>query len=72
MTHRCCVSDVLSWGVPGWVGNGSFFSDDNIHYQLQFVLGARTRYRLHIDYLGLWNERSWGSAAYVRKVRGED
>ena len=24
----------LSWGVPAWVGNGSFFSADNIEYQV--------------------------------------
>eukprot|EP01052_Picozoa_sp_SAG31_P021203 SAG31_NODE_1627_length_7705_cov_5.310939_8_plen_48_part_00 len=24
----------LSWGAPGWVGNGSYFSDDNIGKEL--------------------------------------
>ena len=27
----------LSWGVPGWVGNGSYYSADNIAYQTQWV-----------------------------------
>ena len=31
---------VLSWGVPGWVGNGSYFSPDNIKYQTAFVKAA--------------------------------
>jgi hypothetical protein len=51
------------------VGNGSFFSDDNIEYQTQFLVGARSRHGVEIDYLGVWNERSWGSAAYLKKLR---
>jgi hypothetical protein len=31
----------LSWGVPYWIGNGSFFSDDNLMYQTQFVKCVR-------------------------------
>ena len=27
----------LSWGVPGWIGNGSFFSQDNIEYQTAWL-----------------------------------
>ena len=51
---------VLSWGVPGWVGNGSYFSSDNIKYQTAFVKGARDEYNISVDYLGIWNERPWG------------
>ena len=25
----------LSWGAPGWVGNGQFFSDDNLDYHIK-------------------------------------
>ena len=25
----------LAWGVPGWVGNETYFSDDNIAYQVR-------------------------------------
>ena len=59
----------LSWGVPGWVGNGSYFSDDNIAYQVEFVVAAYTRYNITIDYLGIWNERPWGNVDYVMKLR---
>ena len=44
---------VLSWGVPGWVGNGSYFSPANIHYQTSFVKGARDVYNISVDYLGI-------------------
>lgn len=27
----------LSWGVPGWIGNGTYYSDDNMHYQIQWL-----------------------------------
>ena len=44
---------VLSWGVPGWVGNGSYFSPANIEYQTSFVKGARDVYNISVDYLGI-------------------
>eukprot|EP00047_Mylnosiga_fluctuans_P024630 m.165727 g.165727 ORF g.165727 m.165727 type:complete len:861 (+) comp9895_c0_seq4:1721-4303(+) len=59
----------LSWGVPGWVGNGSYFSDDNIAYQVDFVKGARDVYNITIDYIGIWNERPWGNPTYVKDLR---
>ncbi len=31
----------LSWGVPGWIGNGSYFSYDNIAYQVRHSHGRR-------------------------------
>ena len=32
LTHTLLQVWSLSWGVPGWVGNHSYFSDDNIEY----------------------------------------
>ena len=43
---------VLSWGVPGWVGDGNYFSAPNIVYQTNFVKGARDAHNLTIDYIG--------------------
>jgi hypothetical protein len=45
---------VLSWGVPGWVGDGQYFSPANIQYQTAFVLGAKTEYNISVDYVGIW------------------
>jgi hypothetical protein len=42
----------LSWGVPGWIGNGSFYSDDNIMYQINWVLGCESVYNIPVNYLG--------------------
>lgn len=55
----------LSWGVPYWVGNGSYFSQDNIDYHVQWLRCASESHSLHVDYLGVWNERSWGTPADV-------
>jgi hypothetical protein len=59
----------LSWGVPFWIGNGSFFSADNINYQTQFAVCVRQTLGFDIDYIGIWNERSWGTADYVVSLR---
>ena len=49
----------LSWAVPGWVGNGSYYAgDDNINYHLKWLEGAKAHHELDIDYLGIWNERA--------------
>jgi len=49
----------LSWGVPGWIGNGNFFSQDNIDYHIKWLQGAKQVYGLDIDYIGVWNERGY-------------
>ena len=38
----------LSWGVPGWIGNGNFFSQDNIDYHIKWLQGAKQVYGLGI------------------------
>ncbi|MFO1498862.1 MAG: discoidin domain-containing protein [Verrucomicrobiota bacterium] len=48
--------DALQWGAPGWIGNGHFYSQDNVDYLLEFLRGARARHGLTFDYLGIWNE----------------
>jgi hypothetical protein len=59
----------LSWGVPAWVGNGSFFSADNVFYQTQFITCVKDTLGFDIDYLGIWNERSAGNVDYVVSLR---
>ncbi|GIF16696.1 ricin-type beta-trefoil lectin domain protein [Actinoplanes teichomyceticus] len=46
----------LSWGAPGWIGNGNFWSNDSIDYLITW-LGCAASHGLTIDYLGGWNER---------------
>ena len=46
----------------------AFFSADMIRYQVNFVRGA-AHHGLGVDYLGIWNERPWGSASYIKSLR---
>jgi len=54
----------LSWGAPGWIGNGSFYSQDMIDYLVTW-LGCAKQHGLSISYLGGWNERDFNAAWYV-------
>ncbi|WP_371493786.1 ricin-type beta-trefoil lectin domain protein [Kitasatospora sp. NBC_00374] len=53
----------LSWGAPGWIGNGTFWSQDTIDYLMSW-LGCATQHHLTVDYLGGWNERGYDKAWY--------
>src|SRR5262245_43804099 len=55
----------LSWGAPGWIGNGNFWSTDMINYLIAWLTCARTNHGLTIDYLGGWNERSFNKQWYI-------
>ena len=53
----------LSWGAPGWIGGGNFWSTDMVNYLLAW-LGCARQNGLTIDYLGGWNERGHNKAWY--------
>ena len=66
----------LSWGAPGWIGNGStadypgrnstlFFSDDNILYHVRWAAGLKKWHNISLDWMGVWN----GWCARARDVR---
>eukprot|EP00041_Stephanoeca_diplocostata_P026891 m.733057 g.733057 ORF g.733057 m.733057 type:complete len:1032 (+) comp23069_c0_seq3:161-3256(+) len=59
----------LSWGVPGWIGNGSYFSDDNVMYQTKWVECMHSAYNISVDYVGIWNERPYGPPSYTVALR---
>ena len=53
----------LSWGVPGWVGNGSTSQDkigtsyctqDNIEYQTGLVSCMKSEFGIETSFLGVW------------------
>jgi hypothetical protein len=48
--------EALAWGAPGWLGNGTYASQDTADYLARFVEGARDKHGLTIDYVGVWNE----------------
>src|SRR5689334_13439038 len=45
----------LEWGVPGWIGGGNFWSQDNINYIIKWLNHAKTDHNLTVDYIGGWN-----------------
>ena len=53
----------LAWAAPGWIGNGSFWSEDTIQYLMTWMGCARS-HGLTIDYLGGWNERGFNKNWY--------
>ena len=53
----------LSWGAPGWIGNGNFWSNDSIDYLVAYLDCAKT-HGLTIDYLGGWNEKGYNATWY--------
>ncbi|HLI96827.1 MAG TPA: hypothetical protein VKT72_12170, partial [Candidatus Baltobacteraceae bacterium] len=60
----------LEWGAPGWFrldtnSPDGFFSNDNIHYLVDWIEHAWSDHHLHIDYIGGWNESN-GWAPYDR------
>lgn len=54
----------LSWGAPGWIGGGNFWSQDMIDYLMSW-LGCAAQHGLTIDYLGGWNERDYVKSWYI-------
>ncbi|MDR3244976.1 MAG: hypothetical protein LBT50_00920 [Prevotellaceae bacterium] len=60
--------DILEWGAPGWIGEGKFYSDDNIDYIISFIKGAKKYHNLQIDYAGVWNERMFDTE-YIKRFR---
>ena len=53
----------LSWGAPGWIGSGTFYSQDMIDYLVSW-LGCAKQHDLTIDYIGGWNERNYNATWY--------
>ncbi|MFB8265694.1 ricin-type beta-trefoil lectin domain protein [Streptomyces sp. NPDC055955] len=57
----------LSWGAPGWIGNGDFWSQDTVDYLMSWF-GCAKKHGLTIDYVGGWNERGW-DADWFKKLK---
>lgn len=61
------ILDALPWGAPGWIGNGELYSADMAEYVANFIEGAQSAHHLHIDYVGIWNERLY-DGDYVKEL----
>ena len=60
--------DCLEWGAPGWIGEGKYYSQDNINYIIAFIKGARQYHELKIDFTGIWNERMY-NIEFIKNLR---
>lgn len=60
--------DCLEWGAPGWIGDGKYYSQDNINYIIAFIKGARKYHGLNIDFTGIWNERMY-NIEFIKNLR---
>ncbi|KAF5894795.1 galactocerebrosidase isoform X1, partial [Clarias magur] len=62
----------LPWAFPGWVGHGYNWPyrhpDVTAYYVVSWIIGAKKHHDLDIDYVGIWNERSFNSK-YIKILR---
>ncbi|XP_062974014.1 galactocerebrosidase isoform X2 [Elgaria multicarinata webbii] len=62
----------LPWAFPGWVGKGENWPYDHpdvtAYYIVSWIIGAKRFHDLDIDYVGIWNERSF-SSKYIKVLR---
>ncbi|XP_069028558.1 galactocerebrosidase isoform X2 [Embiotoca jacksoni] len=62
----------LPWAFPGWVGHGKNwpydFPDITATYVVNWILGAKQYHDLDIQYVGIWNERSY-DVKYIKVLR---
>ena len=60
--------DSLAWGAPGWIGSGTYYSQDMANYVAKFLNGAKTVYGLNINYTGVRNETG-NDVAWIKLLR---
>uniref|UniRef100_A0A8D0HR55 Galactocerebrosidase n=1 Tax=Sphenodon punctatus TaxID=8508 RepID=A0A8D0HR55_SPHPU len=62
----------LPWAFPGWIGKGENwpydYPDVTAYYIVSWIIGAKKYHYLDIDYVGIWNERSFDSK-YIKVLR---
>ncbi|MEJ6979454.1 hypothetical protein WG906_03275 [Pedobacter sp. P351] len=51
--------DATAWSAPGWVGNGTFWSQDAADYYVKWLQGLRKNYKLELDAIGCRNEKGY-------------
>ena len=64
-----CPAGSLDPAAPLDPAHCAYFSPDMIQYQTNWVIGAKKAFNITVDYLGIWNERPWGTPAYVKALR---
>jgi hypothetical protein len=67
------VLEILPWGAPGWVGNGTLYTEKMAAYVADFIRTAHKDYGLDIAYTGIWNETVYETSyidALARALKG--
>ncbi|HUL54777.1 MAG TPA: hypothetical protein VLT83_15350 [Opitutaceae bacterium] len=49
--------DGNAWSAPGWIGSGTFWSQDAADYYVKWLEGLRSVYGLELDAIGCRNEK---------------
>ncbi len=60
--------DACAWGCPGWVGAGTFWSQDMADYYASWAKGLKSQYGLDLDALGCRNEKGVDEG-FAKKLR---
>ncbi|XP_044520923.1 galactocerebrosidase [Gracilinanus agilis] len=62
----------LPWSFPGWISSGKSWPYDSPSitalYIVSWILGAKKHHDLDIDYIGIWNERTFDTQ-YIKILR---
>ncbi|GCC27472.1 hypothetical protein chiPu_0005896 [Chiloscyllium punctatum] len=62
----------LPWAFPGWIGCGTNWPytcpDKTAYYVASWIHGAKSYHNLDIDYVGIWNERTFNTK-YIEVLR---
>ncbi|XP_063146260.1 galactocerebrosidase isoform X1 [Candoia aspera] len=70
--NPCIKLIALPWAFPGWIGRGKNwpydYPDVTTYYIVSWIIGAKRFHDLDIDYIGIWNERSFNSK-YIKTLR---
>jgi hypothetical protein len=59
--------EILPWGAPGWVGNGTLYTPKMAGYVAEFIKMAKTSHNIDVAYTGVWNEAVY-NADYVKEL----
>jgi galactosylceramidase len=60
--------DGVAWSCPGWVGNGTFWSQDMCDYYVKWIKGLKSEHGLDMDAIGCRNEKGVNED-FVKKFR---
>jgi hypothetical protein len=62
------IMDCLAWGVPGWIGDGIYYTQDNADYMAAYLKGFKKYHDIDFDYIGIWNEHDY-NADWIKLFR---